>query len=116
MGLEKQFAQLVDTGFTAQMEGVLDDIAAGDLEAEPYLDRFYRGGEGIEARTRASLAEVDAKAISTLTFPKWGDLSCSKEFNILSENFFSLLSNNRRGLLGCVYDAFHYTDGGILKQ
>ncbi len=71
--LEKQFSQLVDTGFTAQMEGVLDDIAAGDLEAEPYLDRFYRGQEGLEARTRSSLAEVDAKAISTLSFPKWGD-------------------------------------------
>ena len=71
--LEKQFAQLVDTGFTAQMEGVLDDIAAGDLEAEPYLERFYRGQEGLEARTQSSLAEVDAKAISTLHFPKWGD-------------------------------------------
>ena len=71
--LEKQFAQLVDTGFTAQMEGVLDDIAAGDMEAEPYLERFYRGGEGLEARTQSSLAEVDAKAISTLHFPKWGD-------------------------------------------
>ncbi len=71
--LEKQFAQLVDTGFTAQMEGVLDDIAAGGLEAEPYLERFYRGQEGLEARTQLSLAEVDAKAISTLTFPKWGD-------------------------------------------
>ena len=71
--LEKQFAQLVDTGFTAQMEDVLDDIAAGDLEAEPYLERFYRGQEGLEARTQSSLAEVDAKAISTLHFPKWGD-------------------------------------------
>ncbi len=71
--LEKQFAQLVDTGFTAQMEDVLDDIAAGGLEAEPYLERFYRGSEGLEARTRLSLAEVDAKAISTLSFPKWGD-------------------------------------------
>ncbi len=71
--LEKQFAQLVDTGFTAQMEDVLDDIAAGDLEAEPYLERFYRGQEGLEARTQTSLAEVDAKAISTLHFPKWGD-------------------------------------------
>lgn len=71
--LEKQFSQLVDTGFTAQMEGVLDDIAAGDREAEPYLERFYRGQEGLEARTQTSLAEVDAKAISTLRFPKWGD-------------------------------------------
>ena len=71
--LEKQFSQLVDTSFTAQMEDVLDDIAAGDLEAEPYLERFYRGQEGLEARTQTSLAEVDAKAISTLHFPKWGD-------------------------------------------
>jgi len=71
--LEKQFTQLVDTGFTAQMEDVLDNIAAGDLEAEPYLERFYRGQDGLEARTKTSLAEVDAKAISTLQFPKWGD-------------------------------------------
>ncbi|CAA9563609.1 MAG: DNA topoisomerase I [uncultured Truepera sp.] len=71
--LEKQFAQLVDTGFTAQMENVLDEIAAGDLAAEPYLERFYRGQEGLEARTQMSLAEVDAKAISTLQFPKWGE-------------------------------------------
>ena len=43
------------------------------MEAEPYLERFYRGGEGLEARTQSSLAEVDAKGISTLHFAKWGD-------------------------------------------
>lgn len=71
--LEARFAQLVDTSFTAQMEGVLDDIAAGEREAGPYLERFYRGQEGLAARTQESLGEVDAKAISTLSFPKWGD-------------------------------------------
>lgn len=71
--LEARFAQLVDTGFTAQMEGVLDDIAAGEQEAGPYLERFYRGQEGLAARTQRSLGDVDAKAISTLSFPKWGE-------------------------------------------
>jgi len=71
--LEKQFAQLVDTGFTADMENVLDDIATGDLEASPYLHRFYYGEGGLEKRTQAGLEEVDAKEISTLHFPKWGD-------------------------------------------
>ena len=71
--LEAQFGQLVDTGFTADMEGILDDIAAGDLDATPYLHRFYHGDKGLESRTQEGLEEIDAKGISTLSFPKWGD-------------------------------------------
>ncbi len=71
--LEAQFGQLVDTGFTADMEGILDDIAAGDMDAAPYLNRFYHGDSGLESRTQEGLEEIDAKGISTLSFPKWGD-------------------------------------------
>ena len=69
--LEKQFEQLVDTGFTAEMEGVLDDIARGDREARPYLESFYRGEGGIEKRVEEGLEEIDPKQVSEIAFDKW---------------------------------------------
>lgn len=70
--LEKQFEQLVDTGFTADMEQVLDDIARGEREARPYLESFYRGEGGIERRVETGLDEIDPKAVSEIAFDKWG--------------------------------------------
>ncbi|MEM7735645.1 MAG: type I DNA topoisomerase [Deinococcota bacterium] len=77
--LEQQFNQLVDTGFTAGMEQVLDDIATGELAAKPYLESFYKGkqtgsddAEGLVERVEDGLESVDARAVSTLEFPKWG--------------------------------------------
>lgn len=72
--LEAQFEPLVDLGFTADMEQVLDDIAAGDRASTPYLKQFYRGQEGLEARVAQALDRLDARAVSTITSPKWGDL------------------------------------------
>jgi DNA topoisomerase-1 len=70
--MEKQFEPLVDTAFTANMEQKLDDIATGDLKATPYLKEFYFGSGGIEARIKDGLDSVDPKAVSKLSFPKWG--------------------------------------------
>jgi DNA topoisomerase-1 len=69
--LEHQFRQLVDTEFTANMEQALDDIAAGALEATPYLKDFYLGEQGIESRVKGGLEEIDAREISTVRSPKW---------------------------------------------
>lgn len=41
--LETNFANLVDYRFTATMEEVLDRVAAGEAEAEKWLDEFYFG-------------------------------------------------------------------------
>ncbi len=41
--LETNFANLVDYRFTATMEEVLDKVAAGEAEAEKWLDEFYFG-------------------------------------------------------------------------
>ncbi|HEX7070023.1 MAG TPA: type I DNA topoisomerase [Rhodothermales bacterium] len=71
--LEDQFEQLVDLGFTAEMEQVLDDIANGDREATPYLKQFYLGDQGLEKRVEQALDGVDARAVSTIEYPKWGD-------------------------------------------
>jgi len=69
--LEKQFEQLVDVGFTAEMEQILDDIAAGQREATPYLKSFFLGDAGLEHKVEAGLDEIDARQVSTIESPKW---------------------------------------------
>jgi len=69
--LERQFARLVDTEFTANMEAALDDIAAGALASTPYLRGFFGGEDGIEARVSAGLEGIDAREISTIASPRW---------------------------------------------
>ena len=71
--MEQQFNRLVDTGFTADMEQQLDDIATGELDAIPYLKNFYLGKSGLETQVEEGLEDIDARATSTLSFPKWGD-------------------------------------------
>jgi DNA topoisomerase-1 len=69
--LEEQFEQLVDMGFTAEMEQVLDDIATGERDATPYLKSFFLGVDGLEKRVEASLDKIDARKVSTIDSPKW---------------------------------------------
>lgn len=69
--LETQFSQLVNVGFTASMEQILDDIASGNKKPIPYLKTFYRGKEGIENKVAEGVADLDAKDISTIKSPKW---------------------------------------------
>ena len=71
--LERQLEQLVDVGFTAGMEQVLDDIATGEREAASFLRSFYKGDAGLEQRVEKALDAVDAREISTITFPQWGE-------------------------------------------
>ncbi len=71
--LEAQFDRLVDVHFTAEMEQVLDDIASGDKDPTPFLKGFYSGDDGIETKVERGLEHIDARQISTLSFPEWGD-------------------------------------------
>ncbi len=69
--LEAQFNQLVNVGFTAGMEQVLDDIASGNKEPIPYLKSFYKGRNGIEGKVEEGGASIDAREISTIISTKW---------------------------------------------
>lgn len=71
--MEAQFEPLVDVGFTAEMEEVLDDIARGETEPTPYLRDFYQGEEGIEQRVERALDEIDGREISSISFPDQWD-------------------------------------------
>lgn len=66
--LEKYFCNLVDTGFTAKMETVLDDIAEGDMESLPYLKSFFLGASGFLSEVEKREGEIDPDEARTVGF------------------------------------------------
>ena len=82
--LEEHFPKLVDYAFTAEMEDVLDEIAAGQAQRLAVLTDFYFGAqdsdgvndrEGLQ-RLVSELGDIDARKLST--FPL-GDLESDAE-------------------------------------
>ncbi|MDP3968639.1 MAG: type I DNA topoisomerase [Nocardioides sp.] len=65
--LEEHFSRLVSYEFTAQMEGVLDEIAGGRRDRNDELAAFYFGNDDIEGVKRlvTELGEIDAKELAT---------------------------------------------------
>ncbi len=64
--LEEHFPDLVDVGFTAEMEDVLDEIAVGEIDWREYLASFYSGEEGFEARLLEREDRIDPRQASTV--------------------------------------------------
>jgi DNA topoisomerase I len=82
--LERYFPSLVDYNFTASMEDDLDEIARGDEEALPWLERFYFGadgqrrdgsadavatienGDGLKRAVLDHLGEIDAREVNSI--------------------------------------------------
>ncbi|MGH3412386.1 MAG: DNA topoisomerase, partial [Marmoricola sp.] len=70
--LEEHFSRLVSYAFTAGMEDVLDEIAAGHKDRNTELAEFYFGTGDIEGLKElvTELGEIDAKQLAT--FPVAG--------------------------------------------
>ncbi|HSP79670.1 MAG TPA: type I DNA topoisomerase [Myxococcaceae bacterium] len=67
--LERHFPDLVDYSFTARMEDELDEIARGQEESQPWLNRFYFGTEGLpglQKMVNERIGEIDAIHVSTI--------------------------------------------------
>lgn len=64
--LESDFQSLVNIGFTAAMEEDLDRIAEGAVEWRAYLERFFKGPEGLEKLVDLAQGSVDPRKASTL--------------------------------------------------
>jgi len=66
--LEAHFGALVDYGFTASMEGVLDEIAGGQAEVVPWLRTFYFGNglPGLKRLVSEHLDDIDAREINSI--------------------------------------------------
>ncbi|MCP4754806.1 MAG: type I DNA topoisomerase [Proteobacteria bacterium] len=56
--MEKHFSDLVDAGFTARMEQVLDDIATGETDWQPYMKKFFLGKKGLENKTLEKTEQI----------------------------------------------------------
>ena len=64
--LEEHFPDLVDPGFTARMENTLDEISTGKVRWLPYLERFYKGEEGLEAQVHRREGDIDPASSRTV--------------------------------------------------
>jgi len=64
--LEDYFPKLVDLGFTAGMEQMLDDIATGERDRLPYLRKFYSGKDGLDEQVKTKEETIDPRKACTL--------------------------------------------------
>lgn len=64
--MEQHFPELVDTKFTAQMEQVLDEIAGGNADSQPYLNAFFLGESGLERQVKAKEQAINPRDIHAL--------------------------------------------------
>lgn len=64
--LERNFPNMVDLQFTAQMEQTLDDISNGEAEKIPYLEKFYSGEEGLNQQVEAKKESINPREVCTL--------------------------------------------------
>ncbi len=66
--LESHLPNLVDYGFTAQMEDDLDAISRGEAEHLKYLHNFYfgNGRAGLKKQLENKVTEIDARDISRI--------------------------------------------------
>lgn len=70
--LEENFNDLVDPGFTARMEQVLDDIAEHKAEWLPYMKAFYIGSEGLNDRVNEKIEKIEPGQYRAVDF---GDIT-----------------------------------------
>ena len=70
--LEIHLPNLVDYGFTAQMEDDLDAISRGEAKHLDYLNKFYfgNGTAGLKKQLANKVEEVDARDISRILIAK----------------------------------------------
>jgi DNA topoisomerase-1 len=64
--LENHFHQLVDYGFTSQMENTLDEIAEGKVDYLPYLKQFYLGKNGLAEQVKQKEKIIDPETSRTV--------------------------------------------------
>jgi DNA topoisomerase-1 len=64
--LETYFPELVDNGFTSQMEQTLDDISVGQAEWLPYLQEFYLGEAGLDQKVKQQEHLIDGETARTI--------------------------------------------------
>jgi DNA topoisomerase-1 len=76
--LEEHFNRLIDYGFTAKLESVLDDVAGGRTDRQDVLAGFYFGSGAADdtglKRLVSELGDIDAKGLATFPLGEGIDL------------------------------------------
>ena len=75
--MEQHFGRLIEYGFTAELEGVLDDVAGGREDRVAVLTGFWTGeGEGNTGLKRLveNLPDIDARGLATFPLGEEIDL------------------------------------------
>ncbi|NQU64793.1 MAG: type I DNA topoisomerase, partial [SAR324 cluster bacterium] len=78
--MEQHFSELVDPGFTAKMEEVLDEIAVGKKERLPYMKKFFLGKAGLESKTVEKTEKILPGEFRTLAFDDLNAKICIGRF------------------------------------
>lgn len=67
--LEGHFHDLVDTGFTSEMEEKLDDIARGQQDWIDYLDTYYKGEKGLRTAIEMQESQINPANARKIDLP-----------------------------------------------
>ena len=81
--LEENFADVVDYAFTARMEDELDDIAAGRVQREPWLNRFWFGDEAGEQTPELADVSPGSPGLAALVERGKGEAIDPAEINVV---------------------------------
>jgi len=73
--MERHFAELIDTAFTAKMEDRLDEISRGEYDTQKYLHEFYYGNgrPGLRPLLDQKAEDIDPRRVCTIPIAKDGD-------------------------------------------
>lgn len=71
--LEKHFENLVDYGFTSEMEQSLDKIAEGETDWIKFLDKFYKGKTGLAKKVEEQDKKIKPEESRTIHIEKDGE-------------------------------------------
>lgn len=105
--LERNFAELVDLKFTAQMEKSLDHIAEGRLEYLPYLKDFYLTEKGLQKQVEQAQKRIQIDEARTLEFGK--DLGVEIKIGKFGPYFVSAAAGEE-GVRGSIPEQFTPAD------
>ena len=81
--LEENFADVVDYAFTARMEDELDQIAAGQVQREPWLNKFWFGDEAGEQTPELADVSPGSPGLAALVERGKSDAIDAAEINVV---------------------------------
>ena len=71
--LEKSFQEVMDLGFTARLDEVLDEISEGKADSKTYLENFFLGEKGLKTLVDTRKSEIPYPSFVVGQLPDSGE-------------------------------------------